>query len=165
MLAGLDKFDAAVRGWFADVEEAAAEAAVGLAHEAFTEILENSPQFSGDFTANTRVSTTGTPDRTFVEGLGGGTMHNPFQMGAIPAQLTAMGNAQWTTPKLGTSIFISSTAKHDENYAWKIERGEIALRDVNQGADHIYERAMRTTQHRYVNIGKVQLEALRKATL
>ena len=48
---GLGAFDAAVKSWFAAVEEAAVEAAVGLAHEAFEQILETGPQFSGDFVA------------------------------------------------------------------------------------------------------------------
>lgn len=165
MSAGLSAFDAAVRGWFAAVEEAAAEAAVGLAHNAFEEILETGPQFSGDFVANTRVSMSGTPDKTFEEGLGGGTMHEPFKMGDSPAQAAAKSRATWTTPKLGTPIFISSTAKHDEFYSHKIEDGQIALRSVNAGADHIYRRAASNTKHRYSTIGKVQLADLRKKTL
>ena len=165
MLAGLDKFDAAVKGWLSDVEDAAAEAAVGLAHEAFEQILETGPQFSGDFVANTNVSTNGTPDYTFTEDLGGGTMADPYKMGDPEAQSKARDRAQWTTPALGTSIFISSKAVHDEPYSVKIEQGQIALRPVNAGADHIYRRAKAYVQHRYTHIGKVQLADLRKKTL
>lgn len=170
-LKGLSEFDAVVKGWFLAVEEAAAEAAVGLAHNAFEEILENGPQFSGDFVANTRVSMTGSPDTTFEEGLGGGAsvvgqkVQEAFGKGDEPAQTAAKTRAVWTTPKLGTPIFISSTAKHDEFYSHKIEDGEIKLRPVNQGADHIYRKATSNTQHKYATIGKVQLADLRKKTL
>ena len=158
---GLGAFDAAVKSWFAAVEEAVAEASVGLAHEAFEQILETGPQFSGDFVANSRVSI-GSPDTTFEEGLGGGTVADPFKMGDPDAQDAARSRATWETPELGQSVFISSTAKHDEFYLHKVENGEIALRDVNRGADHIYHRARDHVAHRYTNVGKVQLDALRK---
>ena len=160
----LASFDTSVMGWFAAVEVALAEAAVGLAHEAFEQIIETGPQYSGDFVANTRVSMTGKPDTTFEEG----PLPSPgsaFKVGDPQAQSIARAQANWVTPKLGKPIFISSTAKHDEFYSHKIENGEIALRPVNQGADHIYRRARDYTQHRYASIGKVQLAALRKTTL
>ena len=51
MLAGLEQFDRAVNTWFEDVAAAAQEAAAGMAEVALTYILEESPQFSGDFVA------------------------------------------------------------------------------------------------------------------
>lgn len=157
----LAEFDAAVTAWFAAVEEAIAEAAVGLAHEAFEEILETGPQYSGDFVANTRVSV-GTPDTTFEPYVLGRPARNPFYMGAPEAQDHARHNAHWPQLKLGQTLYISSSALHDEAYSWKIENGEIALRDVNRGGDHIYARAAAYVAHRYTNIGPVQLDILRK---
>ena len=48
----LSAFDAQVEAWFAAVEKAAAEAAVGLAKRVFDKVLIESPQYSGDFAAN-----------------------------------------------------------------------------------------------------------------
>lgn len=159
----LAEFDATVIGWLKAVENVAREAALGLAHNAFEEILETAPQYSGDFVANTRYAI-GAPDTTFEEGLGGGKMHDPKQMGDSQAQNVARSRVRWRKPQLGESIFVSSSAKHDELYAWKIENGQIALRPVNEGADHIYRRAAANTGHKFSRIGSVQLAALRKAT-
>ena len=161
MSAGLDAFDAKVKGWFAAVTEAVGEAAVGLAHQAFTEILETAPQYSGDFVANTRVNV-GFPLTTFDPFVVDPGVHRPYKMGDPTAQQHAIQQAVWTVPKLGQSIFISSTAKHDDFYSWKIEEGSIKLRPENQGADHIYRRAAANTQHRFGVIGKVQFDILRK---
>ncbi len=161
MSAGLDQFDAKVRGWFAAVERASAEAAVGLAHHAFNEILNTAPQHSGDFVANTRVNV-GFALTTFDQFVVAPDVHRPFKMGDTPAQTHAMQQAVWAIPKLGQSIFISSTAKHDDFYSWMIEDGQIKLRAENQGAEHIYRRAAANTQHMYATIGKAQFNILRK---
>jgi hypothetical protein len=161
MLVGLEAFDASVKAWFGNVRTAVAEASVGLAHHAFETILETSPQYSGDFVANTRVSI-GEPLTTFDPFVVDRGVHNPFKMGDTPAQTYARGKAKWDVPKLGQSIFISSTAKHDDFYSWLIEDGQIKLRPENQGGHHIYRRALYGTQHTYANIGKTQFAILRK---
>lgn len=152
-------FDSVVQGWFAAVENAVAEAAVGLAHECFEQILEMAPQYSGDFVANTRYSI-GAPTGTYE--VFNDPKNHVFQMGSTPAMAHARGKANWRTPALGETLFISTTVKHDEAYAWKIEAGTIKLRPVNEGGDHIYRRAAAYTQHRYASIGRVQLDILRK---
>lgn len=162
MLEGLDKFDSDVNDWFAAVERATSEVAVGLANYAFEEILEYAPQYSGDFVANTRVSMTGKPDESFDAFVLGSNVHDPYKMGDEPAQTHARSLANWTPPKLGTPIFVSSTAKHGDFYSWMIENNEIKLRPENEGAFAIYRRAMAATEHRYTTIGKVQFEILRK---
>lgn len=164
MLAGLDKFNADVQAWFSAVEDAAAEAAVGLAQEAFEQILETGPQNSGDFVANTNVSV-GAPDFSFEPAAVPTPNATLFQMGDPAAQAKARAKAQWATPALGTSVFIASNATHDEPYSVKIEQGLISLRPANAGADHIYARATAHVQHRYAHIGKAQLADLRKKTL
>lgn len=152
--------DATVMAWFAAVEKAAAEAAVGLAKEAFEQILETGPQNSGDFVANTNVST-GKPDFSFEATATPNPNVALFQMGDPAAQNAARAKANWTVPALGVPIFIASNAEHDEPYSVKIEEGKINLRPVNAGASHIYQRAKEFVQHRYTSIGKVQLAALR----
>ena len=159
----LSAFDAQVEAWFAAVEKAAAEAAVGLAREAFEQIIENGPQNSGDFVAQTKVSV-GAPAP--VSDFKPFQLHNkasdPFQMGDSPAMEYAKSHAVWPTIKLGQTVFISSSAKHDEFYAWKIEKGQIKLRPENAGAVAIYARAARHVGHRYNFIGGSQMDWLRK---
>ena len=157
----LSAFDAQVEAWFAAVEKAAAEAAVGLAREAFEQIIENGPQNSGDFVANTKVAV-GSPDVTFTPFVLSTPARSPFQMGDSPAMEYAKSHAVWPTIKLGQTVFISSSAKHDEFYAWKIEKGQIKLRPENAGAVAIYARAARHVGNRYNFIGGVQMDWLRK---
>ena len=159
----LDAFDAAVQAWFAKAETAAAEVAVGLAKEAFEQILENGPQYSGDFVANTKVSVDApAPVSDFEPFALNDTTKDPFKLGDSPAMDHARANATWPTIKLGQKIFISSSAKHDEFYAWKIEKGRIKLRPENAGAVAVYTRAARYVGHRYNFIGKAQMDWLGK---
>ena len=157
----LPAFDAKVMAWFAAVEKATAEAAVGVAQEAFEQIIATGPQYSGDFVANTKVSV-GSPDATFTPFVLHDTTSDPFKMGDSPAMEYARSHANWPKLTLGQTIYISSSAKHDEFYAWKIENKEIKLRPENAGAYAIYGRAIRYVGHRYNHIGKVQMDWLRK---
>lgn len=154
----LPEFDAEVQLWFSRLEEAAAEAAVGLAQEAFETILDHSPQYSGDFVANWKVGTTVTDE--FQEGALGGT--TVYGKGSSPAKLYASSRASWPNITLGQSVYLFNNAHHDEPYAWKIENGEIAFRDVNQGADHPVRYAALSVGFKYTTIGPVQFDFLRK---
>lgn len=160
----LATFDASVQGWFAAVRKAAEEAAVGLAHEAFEQIIQTAPQSSGDFVANTNVSVWA-PEPNFEASAVPTHNSNIFQMGDTPAMDHARRKVSWPaiteSLALGESIFIASNAKHDQNYSMKIENGLINLRPVNAGADHIYARARDFAQRRYSHIGRAQLETLR----
>jgi chorismate-pyruvate lyase len=63
---------------------------------------------------------------------------------------------------LGTAIFLSNSAKHDgDQYAWKIEHGEIDFRSVNPNADRVVERGLFFTHNRFKHIGRSQLAILR----
>lgn len=157
----LSTFNAEVEKWFAAVEKAAAEAAVGLAQVALDEILENSPQYSGDFVANWKVGNSVTSDFT-MNAVGGMNSKVPFKRGDNPAIAYAKSQAKWPTPSLGKAIYLYNNAKHDEPYAPKIEKGEIKFRDVNEGADHPVRKAMLNVSFLYTNIGPVQLDGLRK---
>lgn len=158
----LDSFDATVQGWFSAVREAAAEVAVGLAKQAFNQLLYTSPQYRGDFVANWRVSV-GQPDTTFVENAvapsagtyTGRLSFEPFEKGS-PQAVTyakAMAKGKLDGFRLGQRIFISNSAAHDEPYAWKIEDGLIKLRPVNAGAAHVVARALAFVhgRNRYIN--------------
>ena len=164
MLVGLEAFDATVKGWLSSVEEAAAEAAVGLAKEAFDKILRNSPQFSGDFVAGWGVGY-GTPVSNFKAGRyieQKFPSDHPFQRGDEPAMNDARAAAVWKTPKLGTTIYISNDAHHDDPYAWKIENGQIDFRSVNIGASKLVENAVKSLERNHKIISKADLAILRK---
>ena len=113
-----------------------------------------------------RVSVGGI-DYTFEPFVLNNTTHNLFKMGDEPAQSHARTNAAavWATIKLGTTVHISSTAKHDDFYSWKIENNEIAFRPENAGAYAIYRRAVMHVGQEFKTVGKVQIEALQKVFL
>ena len=163
---GLDKFDQSVKRWLGAVEKATGEAAVGLAQVMFDQIVENGPQYSGDFVANTTVNVGATPQPRFQEDALGTPLASPHQMGDAEAIQHAWSQAKWPSKlPLGQTLWISSNAAHDEAYAWKIENNEIALRPENAGAYRIYGRALDYAAHRFSYIGHVQLQALQKVTL
>ena len=170
MLAGLDAFDAAVRGWLSDVEDAAAEASTAIAKEAFEQIIEGLPQYSADMVANVNVSVD-QPDGSFTQGLGGNRLAGdpvkgkvgfvPSQRGDPQAMEVARSRAKFPKIKLGQSMFISSDAVHDQHYSMLVEEGKIALRPVNQGSDHIFRKTLVVLGNKYSRISKGQLATLR----
>lgn len=157
----LSEFDRAIQAWFDSVGEAAAEAAVGLAHEAFESVLENSPQYSGDFVANWKVGKT-VDGLSTQNAIGGMDAAEPYKRGDTPAMSYARSQVNWPNLVLGESIYLFNNAHHDEPYALKIEAGTIKLRPVNEGADHVVRRAALTLSFNYANIGPVQMDGLRK---
>lgn len=159
----LPEFKDALDRWVDDVEKMAAEAAVGLAKHTFEKILFISPQYSGDFVANWKVSY-GTPDYSFAPWPGRKPYpsEDPFKRGDHPAARYAMSNAKWSAPKLGTTIYITNSASHEEPYAWMIENGTIKLRSVNSGATNVMSRAVKVMATRYANITPKELTTLRK---
>ena len=165
-------FDSVVQAWFAAVEEAAADAAVGIAKRVFDKVLIESPQYSGDFAANWKVSVNA-PDTTFTIGVirprvakyadGDGIKNTkPFGRGDPEAIAYAKAHADWSKIKLGDVIYISNSASHEEDYAFKIEKGEIKFRPVNQGAGAVARRSLEFVAHRYPQIDRGQLAVLRR---
>lgn len=156
-------FKGQVSAWVSAVREAAAEAAVGMAKEAFEKILRNSPQYSGDFVAGWGVGY-GSIVSNFKEGQVPGNLDTdgPFSRGDQPGMDIARQAAKWQKLKLGTSIYISNDAKHDEPYAWKIEKGEINFRTPNMGASKLVEHAVKSLGRNYAKINKPELAILRR---
>lgn len=170
MLEGLDNLDAITAKWLKDVEEAAMHAAVGLASVALTRILEESPQYSGDFVSGWEVGYSVPPTMWRPYSLGHNVSflgHEPFQKGDPEAIEYALSKAEprfgaIASQPLGTAIFLSNSAVHDEPYAWKIELGEIVFRPQNPQADRPVERATFFVENRYKHIGSFELETLRR---
>jgi hypothetical protein len=158
------QFTKGVNAWLASVGKDVGAAAAGLAREAFNEILETSPQYSGDFVANTQVST-GTVVPKFTPHVIPGGSTGEFQRGSTPAIRYAKSHARFKAPALGQSIFIHRTAVHDEPYSWALEKGKIALRPVNTGAEYMYSRATLHTGQKYSTINKTRLNGLKAAGL
>ncbi len=173
-LKGLPDFDAQVKNWFRAVEQAAAKATAGLAKAAFMHIIENGPQYSGDFVANIKVGL-GSINYDFDEGVvphergyhnlaGKEGVLNPGARGDKPAMNHARTYAamEWSRVKLGESVFISSTAAHDEPYAWLIEDGKIKFRPENVGAEQVFRRAHAHVKNLYGTIGKSEFAILQR---
>ncbi len=171
MFVGLDKFDSDVGAWFGAVSQAAQEAAAGLAEVALQHVLDESPQYTGDFVSGWQVSFNGPtniwrPAKLINQTQINSGLVEPYQKGDEPAIDYAL-NMAWPrlaaarAQPLGTSIYLSNSAVHDEPYAWKIEEGSIDFRSVNPNADRVAERGVLFTRNRFKHIGKPQLAILR----
>lgn len=171
MLEGLEQFDTTVNGWFDAVEDAAQQAAAGLAEVALQHIVEESPQYTGDFVGGWEVSFNAPayiwrpPQILRHESIAAGFV-DPFAKGDEPAIEYALNKAQprfaaAAAQPLGTAIYLSNSAAHDEPYAWKIEEGSIEFRPENPNADRVVERGALFTERRFKHIGRSQLEILR----
>lgn len=153
-----------IDNWLAAAEAQIEGIARGLATEALINLLDHSPQYSGDFAANWKVSVN-VPDHSFEAGIFGKTFAvkgsgSPFIRGDMPALQYAMRNAMGKLDgfKLGDTIWISNSAKHLELYAWKIENNKIKFRPGNYGeAIRITMDEMRT---RYTEISRADAEQL-----
>lgn len=164
-VSNLASFNTSVQLWISRVRSAAEEAAVGMAHEAFEQIIETAPQGSGDFVANTNVSVSH-PNYEFVENPSGNHNSTPLGKGDERAMNAARAKVDWGSISrsmiLGKPLFIASKAKHDQYYSALIEEGKIKLRPINAGADHIYRRAGSYVTNRYAKIDKSKLIHLRE---
>lgn len=171
MLEGLDKFDSVVNDWFAAVEGAAQHAAAGLAEVALQRIVEESPQYTGDFAGGWEVSFNTPayiwrPPQILNHKMIAAGFVEPFAKGDAPAIDYTLNKAQprfaaAAKQPLGTAIYLSNSAVHDEPYAWKIESGTIEFRPENPNADRVVERGVLFAERRFKHIGRSQLEILR----
>lgn len=123
--------------FLARAEREATEAARGLAAELANRMIENSPQWSGDFASNWRFSVNSV-DYSHDEGdvpPKSGSIPEPWQQFSRPA--VQMGKAKIrgmdASFKLGDTIFISNSSSHGgETYAGDIFSGKVRLREVNR---------------------------------
>lgn len=162
----LDQFRAQIDKFVEGAKQDAQDAAVGLAEVAFQKVLDESPQFSGDFVSAWQVSARG-PVSYFTPWGGGSKKPGEYQKGDDEPINYALANtkgafAALRSVPLGSSIFLSNSATHDEPYAWKIEEGKIKFRPENPNADRVVSRAVSNTGRQYPKINKANLAALRK---
>lgn len=169
VIQNLAEFENSVQSWFKAVRGAAEEAAVGLAKRVFDKVLIESPQSSGDFTANWKVSV-GAPDTTFTIGVIKQRLSHAdhegikwellYKRGDPEAIAYAKSHANWQPIRLGQTIYISNSAEHDESYAMKIENGSINFRPANKGAEAVGRRSVAFVAGRYGVISKESLAVL-----
>lgn len=159
-------FDAIDR-WLADVEYLIVQVAVGLAYKAFDVALTTSPQYSGDFVANWKMSV-GQPNVSFQPGIFPEMTYpvdkdkRPFQRGDTAAIMHAItaSNGVLSGAKLGDTLWLANSAEHDDLYAWKIEDNLIRFRPVNFGGDGPLRQVREVLKASYTEIGKHNVNEL-----
>ncbi len=171
MSAELDKFNSQIEAWFSSVKVAAQQAAAGMGQVALTYILEQGPQYSGDFVAGWEVGfnippNIWRPPQSGGAGLIKKGLASPKQKGDPDAIDYALNKAAprfsaASKQPLGTPIFLTNSAVHDEPYAWKIEKGLINFRPENPDAAHLVTRSVDHVVRNFGTIGRSQLSILR----
>ena len=163
-LEGLDEANNVIKKWFAQVQNDAERAAVGLARECFVKIIETGPQYSGDFVANINVSV-GYPNPNFYpNAIDNPDMYEfePFQEGDEPAISFAEGRYRLNHIDLGQHIFITSNAAHAEDYSIKIEENKILFRPANISKGATFSRSFNIVASEYATIDKGRLAKLKE---
>lgn len=162
----VESFISHVDQWFDKVETETAHVANGLTVELFKEILQTSPQLSGDFAGNWQYSINGI-NRTF-NALNFLDQGKPlFKVGDHQAitYARAMNKGRDVGYKLGDTFFLSNSAVHDEPYALKIENGTINFRSYVGNTGETVANAFRNVLPKYVSISKLQAHKLARTKL
>lgn len=165
--AAFDKIDK----WLADTEDKVERIAIGLLYFGLDVAATRSPQYSGDFVANWRVSAK-VIDTTFQSGIFPGMEFPipegtaPFQRGDAPAILHAIreSTGKLTNFRLGDKLWLANSAKHEdlleETYAWKIENNFIKFRPPNFGGDGPLRQVKEAISTNYSRIGRHNMRTL-----
>lgn len=164
-------FDA-IDKWLSDIEYLAEEAAKGLIYKAHDIATERSPQYSGDFVANWKLSYK-LPDLSFDPHLFPGKQfpvaegETPFHQGDMPAMLYSINHRTGKLDgfRLGDTLWLSNSAKHDDDifgqtYAWLIEDGLVKLRPENYGGDGPLKQVKESLSTNYTVIGRHNIRGL-----
>lgn len=130
-----DQVKRQVDRWMQKARQEAQETAKGLTVTLLTRLVQNSPQWTGDFASNWRYSI-GTPDLTYDSGdvaPNGAEGSEPWKQFSRPAiQLgLAKNRGKDYKFKLGDTVYVSNSSTHDTTYAKGVYDGTIKLRDVN----------------------------------
>lgn len=138
-ITNLSKVVADIDRWLLSVHEDVEQIAIGLMKVMLNQAMLHSPQYSGDFVANYKVSI-GKIDKGFTPGIFSDKKFPakaPYQKGDMPAiSFAAAANVGKTAGfKLGNTIWLSNSAAHDDLYAWKIENNTLRLRPQNFGGE------------------------------
>ncbi len=167
------QFDAQARRWLGSVRGAGEAAAVGLAYRMLQVIVQNGPQYSGDFVANWNFSV-GSPDFTFVEGAVGMEFKGRYtskadywgslrKQGDPEAIDMALGKFKYPVGfKLGQRLYLANGATHDEPYAMLIENNQIKFRPENPSGGRVVAKALQSVGSKYKFISHADVISLSK---
>jgi hypothetical protein len=163
----LDQAFSVVDDWLKDVEVLVAQVAVDLGQYLLRTVLESSPQYTGDFTANWKLYVnTVTAEQDFIGGIFNKEFPDdtPFKRGDSPAinYALSMNKGRGAGMKIGDTLWLANAAKHVDLYAWKVENGTLRLRPENFGGHGPLRKAKlfvtaqfsEITKH---NVGKLKL--------
>jgi len=151
--------------WLAAVEAEVLKAAIALMWVSLRQAAKISPQYSGDFVANFRLSA-GNPDTTFVEGVFPEKKfptEEPLGKGDVGAIQYAMASnaGKLNGAKLGQTLWLANTSHHHDFYAWKIEGGMLKLRPVNYGGLGPLRQTKEYVKVHFSRIGKSHMEMMK----
>lgn len=122
--------------WLDRAHEQAEQTARGLAVDLLARMIQNSPQWTGDFASNWRFGV-GTADLSYDTGdvaPPSGPTTEPWKQFSRPAVQLGMAKNRGKefAFKLGDDVYISNASKHDIVYAGGIFDGSVKLREVNR---------------------------------
>jgi len=163
--------------WGEEAKALVTGVARGLSVVAFKYAVEISPQYSGDFAANWKYSA-GFIDDSFLPDVVSPSNKYPgkyqdlqantaFSQGDFPARNAALRTNAGRELEfiLGSTIYISNNAAHDEPYALLIEENKIKFRPENaQYQGFTVGQTLEHLKDRYANINgsdAVKLSAMR----
>lgn len=164
---------AKLEAWCAKARETATAVARGVAVEAYRRMLDEAPQYSGDFAANLNLSVNA-PDTSFSEGaVNPKTTKERLSLGPLHAghgraiqYAKAKARAPLASFKLGDTIYVTSTAKHRSDfYAMKIEQNHIKFRPDNPFGGATMSRSKAKVVAKYGTITGAQVAELAKGRL
>lgn len=157
------KFADQLMNWAQRTEQDAVDVTRGLAAELFHRLLQNSPQYSGDYAANWRLSQN-VVDTRFERVQIGMPDEGAYIVGDKPAINYAISANRGLEAgaTLTTSFYISNSAVHSgDAYALKIERGTIDFRHPNKG--QVISRSVGEMFPRYQKLSSYQFNKLRRS--
>lgn len=163
----LDKFVESCDRWLEKTTDTVMHVANGITVELFEQVLETSPQFSGDFAANWQYSINQV-NTTFTElNLQDDPDQGSFSAGDRTAinYAKVMNKGRDSSYRLGDTFFVSNSAKHDEPYAILIENNQINFRRWAGNRGETINHAVRTVMPRYDHISPMQARRLARKKL
>jgi hypothetical protein len=161
-ITNLDQVFKEMDAWLLQAEAEVERVAISYAHTALKHAANRSPQYSGDFVSNWKLSVNRIPGITeFEPNVFPDKMfptENPYQMGERPGIDEAIQRNEDAISefnfKLGDTIWLSNSAYHDSTYAWKIENSTIKLRPVNYGGYAPLKQVRNFMRHHFREINK-----------
>lgn len=161
----IDKFFSEIDHWEKQVAREYELIAIGMMKVMLGKALQTSPQYSGDFVANYKLSINKV-DTSFKEGVFPDRMfptENPFQRKDSQAirYAIAANDGKLSGAKVGDTLWLANSANHHDLYAWKIEDNLVKLRPVNYGGEGPLRQVRAYMKAHFSRIDKTNREFLK----